>query len=181
MSQQLLPPPAPPKRAVCARCARPAAVCLCAALPPAPIATAGAVIVLQHPNEAKRRLATVALLRCCLARFLLLRGRQVGALLRPRRRAPLPCPQAAARLRADAAFKAINSTMRHTTPPRAASGREGPPADGAAGRRRRRGLPGFRAVPGPTCALAEPRGARNTSIGWCLLSVVRQKQELWCI
>ena len=66
------------RRAVCGHFARPASVCLCAWLPPQPIDTAGAVVVLQHPNEAKRRLGTVALLRRCLSRFLLLRGRKVS-------------------------------------------------------------------------------------------------------
>lgn len=53
-------------RARCARCARPAEVCVCGALP-ARIATATRVLVLQHPAEAKRKVATVPLIRATLA------------------------------------------------------------------------------------------------------------------
>ena len=38
-------------RAVCPRCERPAATCLCATLPP-PVAVRTGLVVLQHPAEA---------------------------------------------------------------------------------------------------------------------------------
>jgi hypothetical protein len=74
--EQALPPRRRPR---CGRCARPAAACVCASLPRAPPALRGAVAVLQHPAEAKRKLATVPLLALALGprRFALLRGRVV--------------------------------------------------------------------------------------------------------
>ena len=42
-------------RPVCARCARPASVCICASLPTAPLHTRTRVLVLQHGYEKKRR------------------------------------------------------------------------------------------------------------------------------
>ncbi|KAJ9513784.1 hypothetical protein QJQ45_015521 [Haematococcus lacustris] len=54
------------RRKLCDRCKRPASVCLCPALPPAPIQLQGKVIILQHPGELKRALATVPLLRLCI-------------------------------------------------------------------------------------------------------------------
>lgn len=54
-------------RALCSKCARPPAVCVCAALPREPLATATRVLVLQHPNEAERKtVSTVPLLPLCL-------------------------------------------------------------------------------------------------------------------
>lgn len=52
----------PKKRAVCERCTRPQRVCVCPALPGRPIQLAGTVVVLQHPFETKKALATVPLL-----------------------------------------------------------------------------------------------------------------------
>ncbi len=67
------------RRAVCGRCARPQSVCLCPALPAQPIRLGGLVVVLQHPNEQNRRLATVPLLQRCLSQdsLLLLRKRKL--------------------------------------------------------------------------------------------------------
>lgn len=55
-------------RQACPRCARPPAVCVCSALPPAPLETATRILVLQHPNERKRKtISTVPLLPLTLA------------------------------------------------------------------------------------------------------------------
>jgi len=56
-------------------------VCLCPAFPPVPLRLRGACVALQHPCEAKRKLATVPLLRRAIdARdFLLVRGRRFEA------------------------------------------------------------------------------------------------------
>ncbi|KAL4418806.1 hypothetical protein ABPG77_006775 [Micractinium sp. CCAP 211/92] len=50
----------------CERCERPSSVCLCATLPTAPLRLAGRVIILQHPHEQKKRLATVPVLQKCV-------------------------------------------------------------------------------------------------------------------
>lgn len=51
-----LPPPAKRRRESCARCLRPPRVCYCAALPPQPLATRGAhVLILQHRHEKRHR------------------------------------------------------------------------------------------------------------------------------
>jgi DTW domain-containing protein YfiP len=64
------------KRPVCARCGRPAARdCLCDSLPARPLDVHGAVVIVQHPHECKRPLATVPLLQRCLARVHVLRRR----------------------------------------------------------------------------------------------------------
>ncbi|KAK9821318.1 hypothetical protein WJX81_001262 [Elliptochloris bilobata] len=60
----------------CPDCRRPRRTCLCSALPPRRVNTQGHVIVLQHPAEQKRRLATVPLLQACLSRCTVLRGRR---------------------------------------------------------------------------------------------------------
>jgi len=55
-------------RNVCSRCARPPLVCVCSALPFEPLETATQVLVLQHPNERKRKtISTVPLLPLTLA------------------------------------------------------------------------------------------------------------------
>ncbi|KAG2494959.1 hypothetical protein HYH03_006894 [Edaphochlamys debaryana] len=54
------------RRQECPRCLRPQRVCLCAALPQQPLRLRGRVVILQHPHELKKRLATVPLLRACL-------------------------------------------------------------------------------------------------------------------
>ena len=61
-------------RALCQRCGRPPRVCLCAALPPAPVATNTRVLILQHPVEAKKTVATVPLVELCLANCTVVRG-----------------------------------------------------------------------------------------------------------
>ncbi len=66
----------PRQRAVCGRCSRPAAHdCLCAALPSQPLDTRGLVVVLQHPAEQKRALATVPLLSASLRNVHVVRRR----------------------------------------------------------------------------------------------------------
>ena len=69
-----------PGRARCSRCGRPAAQdCLCSALPERPLqCKEGTVIVLQHPLECRRTLASVPLLAACLAVHVL-RGRKYKA------------------------------------------------------------------------------------------------------
>eukprot|EP00887_Chlorella_sp_A99_P008195 scaffold12.g8195.t1 len=59
----------------CEGCGRPSRVCLCPALPPARLRTAGQLIVLQHPHEARKQLATVPLLPLCLEGVTVYRGR----------------------------------------------------------------------------------------------------------
>ena len=55
-------------RASCARCVRPVDVCICTALPSKRLATTTRVLVLQHPAEAKKKVAsTVPLIRAALA------------------------------------------------------------------------------------------------------------------
>ena len=54
-------------RPTCPRCARPPSVCVCDALPARAIATKTKLLVLQHPNEFRRRhFSTVPLLPLCL-------------------------------------------------------------------------------------------------------------------
>jgi len=56
-------------RATCDTCHRPPAVCVCAALPAAPIKTETSLLVLQHPNEFRRRhFSTTPLLPLCVDR-----------------------------------------------------------------------------------------------------------------
>ena len=53
-------------RPTCPRCARPPSVCVCDALPARAIATKTKLLVLQHPNEFRRRhFSTVPLLPLC--------------------------------------------------------------------------------------------------------------------
>ncbi|KAG2447297.1 hypothetical protein HYH02_007627 [Chlamydomonas schloesseri] len=54
------------KRRDCPRCNRPPRVCVCPALPDAPLRLRGQVFILQHPYELKKRMATVPLLTRCL-------------------------------------------------------------------------------------------------------------------
>jgi len=52
-------------RAYCQRCRRPCSVCLCDSVVPG-LSICGRVVVIQHPNEAKKKLATVPLLQLSL-------------------------------------------------------------------------------------------------------------------
>ncbi|MCK6425351.1 MAG: DTW domain-containing protein [Burkholderiaceae bacterium] len=58
-------PASSPRRAVCARCLRPQATCLCALATPTPHRSE--VLVLQHPQEQRQAKNSVALLRLSLA------------------------------------------------------------------------------------------------------------------
>lgn len=80
-------------RALCARCNRPSpGQCLCPALPEAAIHTATRVLILQHPAESKKRIASVPLLKLCLAPVTIVKGQafvtraelQTKLLIRPR-------------------------------------------------------------------------------------------------
>ena len=62
-----LPSDIPRRRPICAGCDRPQRVCVCDALPRPPLALDTPVIIWQHPNEAKRRVATASLLALCLS------------------------------------------------------------------------------------------------------------------
>ena len=55
-------------RVRCDQCGRPTVACPCAHLPPHPVDTNGALIVLTHPNEHKRSLATGWILPKCFKR-----------------------------------------------------------------------------------------------------------------
>ena len=75
-------------RELCARCSRPAAgQCICSALPPSPIDTRTRVLVLQHPAEAKKRIASVPLLSLCLKPVTIVKGMSFDASLEPFARA----------------------------------------------------------------------------------------------
>ena len=66
-------------RAVCGRCLRPAPVgCFCADLPASAVETQGALLVLQHPHEAKRKLSTTQVLPLCLAKCKVVKTRALG-------------------------------------------------------------------------------------------------------
>ncbi|MBV8037396.1 tRNA-uridine aminocarboxypropyltransferase [Roseateles sp.] len=67
-------------RAVCPRCERPAATCLCATLP-APLAHRTELLILQHPAEAGHAKNTTAFLTLGLRRARLLRGEVFDAAL----------------------------------------------------------------------------------------------------
>jgi len=64
------------RRATCTRCGRPQKHCLCASLPAQPLSSRGTIIVLQHPAEQKRTLATVPLLALCVQNVHVVRGRR---------------------------------------------------------------------------------------------------------
>ena len=65
------------RRRVCRECDRPVTSCLCDAFPDEPIRlkSGGVVLILQHPLEKRRKLATVPLLRKSLERCEVLVGR----------------------------------------------------------------------------------------------------------
>ncbi|RYI99546.1 MAG: DTW domain-containing protein [Acetobacteraceae bacterium] len=68
-------------RAVCPRCERPALTCLCAMLPVPPLAHRTALLILQHPAEARHAKNTAALLTLGLQRAQLLRSEVFDAAL----------------------------------------------------------------------------------------------------
>jgi len=56
-------------RELCRRCSRPPTLCVCGALPDRPVQTSTRVLILQHPNERrKRHVSTVPLIRLVLER-----------------------------------------------------------------------------------------------------------------
>lgn len=69
---------ATPSRAMCGRCRRPATVCICCCLPDEPFKIGSRVVILQHPNEESRSLATVPLLTQCVetSRCHVIRGKR---------------------------------------------------------------------------------------------------------
>ncbi|KAK9817852.1 hypothetical protein WJX72_003154 [[Myrmecia] bisecta] len=73
-----VPPLKPLTARDCTVCRRPQRVCLCSALPQARLHTRGRVIVLQHPFEIRKRLATVPLLTLSLAHITVLRVRHLS-------------------------------------------------------------------------------------------------------
>jgi len=73
---------APPRRDSCSRCARPQRVCVCDALPSAPLHLATPVVVLQSRREAKRKLGSAPLLPLCLQHCVICVGRSLGSVAR---------------------------------------------------------------------------------------------------
>lgn len=69
-------PPPTHRRALCPRCLRPQATCLCALARPTPHRTE--VLVLQHPQEQRQAKNSVALLRLSLARCEVVVGERFG-------------------------------------------------------------------------------------------------------
>ena len=54
-------------RILCGRCKRPAGdACICASLPAAPIAVSTRVLVIQHPREARKAIASVPIIPLCV-------------------------------------------------------------------------------------------------------------------
>ncbi|CAI5465122.1 unnamed protein product [Closterium sp. Yama58-4] len=66
----------PGRRALCDRCQRPSRACLCPSLPPSRLKTRTRVIVLQHPHEGKKRLATAPILALTLVSTRIITGRR---------------------------------------------------------------------------------------------------------
>ncbi|GJP33204.1 hypothetical protein CLOM_g17760 [Closterium sp. NIES-68] len=64
------------RRTLCERCQRPSRACLCPSLPPSRLKTRTRVIVLQHPHEAKKRLATAPILALTLDSTRIITGRR---------------------------------------------------------------------------------------------------------
>lgn len=68
--------PQPPRsRDICSRCSRPANVCLCDCLPETPLRCSADVVVIQHPDEAKKGIRTSQLLPGVLASIEIYGGR----------------------------------------------------------------------------------------------------------
>jgi len=63
------------RRERCASCSRPSSVCLCEGIPKTPLSTRGAVVVLQHPLERRRKLRTLQCVEQILENVHVLRGR----------------------------------------------------------------------------------------------------------
>ena len=68
------------RRDICQTCSRPYTVCLCASFPTEVLNINTNLIILQHPNEIKRPMATVPLLINCVPRekCVVLRGKNFG-------------------------------------------------------------------------------------------------------
>ncbi|KAL3147015.1 hypothetical protein ABBQ38_014981 [Trebouxia sp. C0009 RCD-2024] len=60
---------------LCEGCRRPKTVCLCAAYPQPPVEVSGQIVILQHPLEQRRTLATVPLLEASLKHCSVIRHR----------------------------------------------------------------------------------------------------------
>ncbi|GMH35782.1 hypothetical protein BSKO_03650 [Bryopsis sp. KO-2023] len=69
---------APPETRDCSRCNRPKRVCLCSCLPAERLRLEGRFILLQHPFEERRRLATVPIASAALENFEIIKGRSFG-------------------------------------------------------------------------------------------------------
>ena len=80
-------------RELCARCRRPPqkhgrSFCICEHLPPEPISLADTrIVVLQHPAEAKKTIASVPLIPLCVQPFSVFRGNHFDATVEPVREA----------------------------------------------------------------------------------------------
>ena len=61
-------------RTLCSRCVRPPSVCICEALPAKPLHTQTRLLILQHPAEARKRVATVPIIPLCVANCTIVRG-----------------------------------------------------------------------------------------------------------
>ena len=62
-------------RVTCQRCGRPEGrFCICASLPPAPLRLSTRLLVLQHPAEAKKTIASVPLIPLCVDQVRILKG-----------------------------------------------------------------------------------------------------------
>ena len=73
------------KRDTCQTCNRPNIVCICASFPKEPLNIKTHLIILQHPNEIKRPMATVPLLNNCVVtqKCTVLRGKSFSPLKYP--------------------------------------------------------------------------------------------------
>lgn len=72
------------KRRICEGCGRPSNVCLCEAMPNgSPLSLNGHVIVIRHPNEKSKNLATIPILQRCLKRMSVWHGRRYKVLSFP--------------------------------------------------------------------------------------------------
>ena len=124
-------------RALCERCQRPHRVCLCAALPPVPVVTQTRVLILQHPVEAKKTVATVPLVELCLANCTVVRGMRFEPELREIQAAHTAHTSTSPLLRF------YSRSHPSSCPPPQASTRPSPTHPG----RPRRGLPAVAALP----------------------------------